>query len=529
MKTFAISWRLFLITGFATAAFTLAPHLAYGGATIVIVNGNTAGVGFNDPTPAAPIGGNTGTTLGEQRLIAFQYAASLWGASVDSAVVIRILATMEPLTCSATSAVLGSAGTTEVWRDFPGAPFSATWYCKSLANKLVGVDLDPTTPDIRARFNVNLGNADCLAGSGWYYGLDGNHGSQIDMVTVLLHEFAHGLGFQQFASITTGGLLGGLPDAYNRNILDVSVGKTWDQMTDAERAASAVNYGHVVWKGAEVTTATGCALNFGTPGLMVQSPPSVAGQYSVGTGSFGPALSSPGVTAQLALALTADASPGLACNAIITDVVGKIAVVDRGTCAFTVKVKNAQNAGAVAVIIVNNVAGAPPPGMGGTDATIVIPSVLITQSDGIAIKAAMASGPVMATLGLNLSIRAGTDPSSRMLLYAPNPSQAGSSISHWDTSAFPNQLMEPNINADLSHSVGERQDLTVALMRDIGWFPKWAYSKYDLNSDGSVNLADYNLLMAAVRARSNNLVYDLNCDGKVDIADARYLVLHFSN
>ena len=54
----------------------MAASAADAAATIVIINGNAAGVGFNDPTPAAPVGGNTGTTLGEQRLIAFQHAAT---------------------------------------------------------------------------------------------------------------------------------------------------------------------------------------------------------------------------------------------------------------------------------------------------------------------------------------------------------------------------------------------------------------------------------------------------------------------
>ena len=57
------------------------------------------------------------------------------------------------------------------------------------------------------------------------------------------------------------------------------------------------------------------------------------------------------------------------------------------------------------------------------------------------------------------------------LLYTPNPVQQGSTISHWDTIAFPNQLMEPAINADLTHSVQPPQDLTLPLLRDVGWFP----------------------------------------------------------
>ena len=79
-------------------------------ATITIVNNDGAGEGFNDPTATAPIGGNTGTTIGQQRLIAFQFAADVWGALLPSNVEIRINATFDALTCSATSAVLGSAG-----------------------------------------------------------------------------------------------------------------------------------------------------------------------------------------------------------------------------------------------------------------------------------------------------------------------------------------------------------------------------------------------------------------------------------
>jgi hypothetical protein len=56
---------------------------ALGQATIVIQNGDAPGVGFNDTTPAAPAGGNNGTTVGEQRLIAFQAAASIWGRRAE--------------------------------------------------------------------------------------------------------------------------------------------------------------------------------------------------------------------------------------------------------------------------------------------------------------------------------------------------------------------------------------------------------------------------------------------------------------
>ena len=125
----------------------------------------------------------------------------------------------------------------------------------------------------------------------------------------------------------------------------------------------------------------------GTPLLTLLAPAALTGIYQVGTAQFGPPLASPGVTGSIVAALdAADAAGPLttdACSPITNaaDVVSRIAIVDRGTCGFTVKVKNAQNASAIGVLIANNVAGGPPGGMAGVDATITIPSVLITQAD----------------------------------------------------------------------------------------------------------------------------------------------------
>jgi len=65
---------------------------------------------------------------------------------------------------------------------------------------------------------------------------------------------------------------------------------------------------------------------------------------------------------------------------------GGVPLADRGSCNFTVKVKNAQNAGAAVAIVGNNIAG-PPIAMGGADPTIVIPSVMISLSDANLFKA----------------------------------------------------------------------------------------------------------------------------------------------
>src|SRR5918998_6915226 len=91
-----------LITlAFAFAVAVAASSEARAAATIVIQNTDGANEGFNDPTPAAPVGGNTGTTVGQQRLNAFQFAANLWGATLRSDAVITIEASWAPLPCTA--------------------------------------------------------------------------------------------------------------------------------------------------------------------------------------------------------------------------------------------------------------------------------------------------------------------------------------------------------------------------------------------------------------------------------------------
>lgn len=450
---------------------------ATAGATITIVNVNAPGVGFNDAAPATPVGGNTGTTVGEQRLIAFQFAANIWGANLDSTVELKVNAQFTALSCTANSGVLGSAGATGSTANFSNAEFTDTWYPVTLASKRAGTDLSGGGVHINANFNSNLGTTGCLESSAWYYGLDTNQpAGQINLVAVVLHELGHGLGFSLGpTSLTTGAHAQALPSIYERKLFDIGIGKSWLEMTDAERVSSAINPGNVVWTGSQVLAAAPNVLS-GTPQLTITAPGAIAGNYAVGTASFGAALTGSPVAGQFIVATdAADGNGPLTSDACSTinnggSVSGKIAVVDRGTCNFTVKAKNVQNAGAIAMVVVDNVEASPPPGLGGTDPTVTIPSVRVTMANGNAIKAQLAvPATVNGFLALDLTQLAGADSQGRPKLYTPNPLEQGSSISHWDTSALPNQLMEPNISSDLSHSVKPPQDLTQALLIDIGW------------------------------------------------------------
>lgn len=432
-------------------------------ATITIVNNDGANEGFNDPTPAAPIGGNPGTTIGAQRLYVFQTAANIWGSILPSSVEVRVNAQMNPQSCTATSGVLGSAGPVQVFRDFGGAPFAGTWYHVALANKLANSDLSPATNDISATFNSSVGQPTCLT-VGWYYGVDGNEGSQIELLPVVLHELGHGLGFSTTTNGQTGSQLSGFPGVYDRFLYDNTQGLHWNQMTDAQRAVSGQNCSQVAWDGANVVAAAPAVLG-DKPLLRVNSPATIDGDYEVGLASFGPALFN--VTGNLVLADDGAGTTSDGCEAFVNgaQIAGNIAVIDRGTCTFTQKVLNAEAAGAIAVVIADNAAGCPPAGMGGSAPTVTIPSVRVTQADGALIKANLGAG-VNATMFFDPALMAGADAAGRVLVYTPVPYAGGSSVSHWDVSAEPSLLMEPAITNGLSSDV----DLTQAMFADIGWF-----------------------------------------------------------
>ncbi len=142
--------------------------------------------------------------------------------------------------------------------------------------------------------------------------------------------------------------------------------------------------------------------------LQVNSPPAIAGGFAAAAAIFTPTPPAPsGQTAAVVQALdAANASGPLTtdgCTALTNAaaVAGNIALIDRGTCGFIVKVQNAQAAGAIGAIVIGNVPGDPslvsmsgtaPPGP-----AVTIPSVFISSDDGARIKAQLGGG-VNATL-----------------------------------------------------------------------------------------------------------------------------------
>lgn len=478
------------------------------GAEFVFVNLDSAGEGLNDPTPVPPVGGNPETTIGAQRMAALERVGEIWGKYLVSSVPIRVEVEFDPLG----SSILASAGPVTSELNFTNAPLAGTVYAVALANSLAGRDLQPNRNDITVTVSSD---------ANFYLGFnqDSDAGGS-NFIDTLLHEVGHGLGFISFVNESTGTYTQGVPDAFTSLIFDISRNARWPSLTAAERVASAVSGTNLAWDGpftnAGVNQVLGLASGQSSFKLDAVLPNLTriedTGYADV---SFGVRIPGRGISGPLVV--TDDGSGAttstLACQDIVNgaEVAGNLAFVRRGTCNFDDKVFRAQVAGAVAVVIANNVEGGLISAGGDSIVEdevvdIVVPVVFISKADGDTLEAA--SPGVRLEISQRQGARTGSN-SGRMNLFAPNPVRSGSSVSHWTTAASPDLLMEPSINSDLDR----RLDLTLTQMKDIGWeivdipFPNESYATWaarvfessetltaesdDTDGDGATNLEEY--------------------------------------
>jgi hypothetical protein len=122
--------------------------------------------------------------------------------------------------------------------------------------------------------------------------------------------------------------------------------------------------------------------------VVVDAPSPVAGSYRASGADFGPPLPPAGVSGSLTLVNDGTAAPTQGCSPLVGFPAGGIALIDRGGCTYVVKVGNAQAAGAVAVIIVNDVPGDPTT-LDGSAPNVTISAVMVSQADGATIKAGL--------------------------------------------------------------------------------------------------------------------------------------------
>ena len=121
------------------------------------------------------------------------------------------------------------------------------------------------------------------------------------------------------------------------------------------------------------------------------------GQHQSLPANFGGAFTNDGITEDLVVLLDegSDPDPSDGCEPVTNaaDLAGKIAVIRRGVCEFGFKALVAQNAGAIGVVVVNNVEG-PPILMGGGDFgdQVTIPVLMVSDVTGAAIIAELEAG-----------------------------------------------------------------------------------------------------------------------------------------
>lgn len=166
-----------------------------------------------DTQAATPVGGNPGTTLGEQRRNAFNHAMELIRRQAQPLAPVHVRACWASMGGDNQSAILASAGPYLARNDnlfssnrfghHPGVERPYTWYAMPAVAQNAGTDscrflgtscLLPRV-DIFIQFNSDIGNTNVMNGRGFYLGYTDAPAQLADFVATAMHEITHGLGF----------------------------------------------------------------------------------------------------------------------------------------------------------------------------------------------------------------------------------------------------------------------------------------------------------------------------------------------
>ncbi|GMU43564.1 MAG: hypothetical protein IT479_14840 [Xanthomonadales bacterium] len=251
---------------------------------------------WNDSTPATPVGGNPGTTLGQQRRNAMLEALRQLATGLDSQVPITVRACWDALEAQANSATLAGAAPDDFVIDdrslvFTGGatlpqaaylPDKYAFYSAAPAARLGGTracslrggSCEGVT-DMTITYNRRIGEPGVLGGQRFYLGYDTAPAGTIDFVGVSVHELGHGLGF--LSLVRTTGTVGAKPvgrdDIYGRQVVDnrQSPYRPFMRLTDAERADAMVSATGLSWMDARAVNSPQNTPS-GFPGVLLFAP-----------------------------------------------------------------------------------------------------------------------------------------------------------------------------------------------------------------------------------------------------------------
>jgi len=267
-------------------------------------------------------------------------------------------------------------------------------------------------------------------------GITTNYCNGVTADDVVAHEWGHA-----YTEYTHNLIYQWQPGALNESYSDI-----WGETIDMLNGAGTDSPGGVRTIGL-------CSTHTANPAVVINAPGSIAQTCEAGTASFGPEVDETGVTGDVVLAndgvgVTTDACEALPAGSMT----GKIGLIDRGSCTFVTKVQNAQDAGAIGVVVADNVAGGVQ-GMGGSSATITIPSLRITLEKGNVIKSEL-GGTVNVTL--KLAPDATSEDSYRWLMGEDSSAFRGAIRDMWTPTCYgdPGKVSDAEYHCDTSDAGG---------------------------------------------------------------------------
>jgi len=438
--------------------------------------------GFNDPAPVDALPNNPARTLGGQRQAVLRRALDIWSSRLDGNTSIRIDASFDDLGCEE-STTLGVGGTRALVRDFSGTPQPNVNYPIAIASAISGQTFEDFDADLEVRFNFRIDSGTCSEGlDGFWYGLDPKTPAPFGTASFLelvLHEIAHGLGFQSLTERETREFFGSppVPDALSLLTFDLQREASWNELTASERVLSSTSGSNLVWIGERTNLRASERLL--PPGRIVLNPGLGTEEIRAAwVQGFAPFLPLEGMMRRIVLAQGPGPSPpagdpwqgALACAPLDNGaaLAGQFALVRRGACLFAEKWQNVFDAGAAGLILVDD----QPEGNStiarsfslGLDRNLPIPIWVVTDTTGSRLLQLGDQDQVRLGYATEQPLRGTTEGFINLQASTEN---TGSNVSHFATSLSPRSLMNPQL---AGFAYAGDLDQVPELLYDLGWF-----------------------------------------------------------